>query len=417
MLLNIVRLLASALAAFMLGLLLAPMAYADYPATPRWIAYSVYYSTPDPACLEYFNGTGRPDLLPHTTVYVNDDQYGCVGNNANQYATATRSFTCPSGTLTGQTCSGDPPATCTAGANSPFESGRTNALAVCQGGCIVDVGSGAGDGATNKWTYLGKQSGVTCAAQPGTAAPPVVGPSPPLPAPCATGTCSGTVNSVAVCLPCGAPGTQPGVQNKSATTNPDGSGSKTSSGSQTNADGSTTNTGSTQTYGTDGLPTGNPTNTTSTGSKNPSENPQAEYCKDNPTSPMCKKGTFTGTCGSSFVCDGDGVQCAIAKEQHIRNCKLFDETNDLTALAAKMAAGTDPVLNPAAVANRETAPISGLMDRARMLSSSCPADMAFSYAGQSVTIPFAQLCTPMQWLGVLAVALTLLVGVRITLGT
>jgi hypothetical protein len=130
---------------------------------------------------------------------------------------------------------------------------------------------------------------------------------------------------------------------------------------------------------------------------------------------MCKVSTFSGTC-AAVACDGDAVQCAIAKEQYSRNCKLFEDVNAFTILGNKMMSGTDAVLNPAAAAQRETSAVSGLLNRGRLLSSSCPPDLTFTIGGQSVSMHLANLCTPMQWFGVIAVALTLLSGMRITLG-
>src|SRR5690606_10865770 len=49
------------------------------------------------------------------------------------------------------------------------------------------------------------------------------------------------------------------------------------------------------------------------------------FCEENPNSPQCKESSFGGSCQANFACDGDAIQCAIAKEQHIRACKLFDD--------------------------------------------------------------------------------------------
>lgn len=51
------------------------------------------------------------------------------------------------------------------------------------------------------------------------------------------------------------------------------------------------------------------------------------YCKQFPNDAKCKeeqKGEFGGVCAGGFTCKGDAIQCAIAKEQHKRNCQFWD---------------------------------------------------------------------------------------------
>ena len=64
------------------------------------------------------------------------------------------------------------------------------------------------------------------------------------------------------------------------------------------------------------------------------EKGQDEVCKEQPDLAMCKetKGQFSGSCTSSFRCDGDVLQCAALQEQHQRNCQLFDTPNDTSRL-------------------------------------------------------------------------------------
>jgi len=59
-------------------------------------------------------------------------------------------------------------------------------------------------------------------------------------------------------------------------------------------------------------------------------------CRKNDSGECYDEGdTFDGTCESDFECEGDVIQCAIAKEQHIRNCKMFEDKSDESDLYEK----------------------------------------------------------------------------------
>lgn len=47
------------------------------------------------------------------------------------------------------------------------------------------------------------------------------------------------------------------------------------------------------------------------------------FCKENPTSPMCKTGSFSGSCEAAPSCEGDPIQCATAKSTWETNCKTM----------------------------------------------------------------------------------------------
>lgn len=149
--------------------------------------------------------------------------------------------------------------------------------------------------------------------------------------------------------------------------------------------------------------------------------PMKPFCELNPDAPICAPSSFGGAC-SVFVCDGDAVQCAIALEQHKRNCTLFETATAFSTLGNSAAAGTDAgtANNPAAVANRETRSV-GSLNQSAFISAAPLADVTYSigeYAGQSysVTVPYSMLVSILTWAGVAAVALTLLWAARFVLG-
>lgn len=61
---------------------------------------------------------------------------------------------------------------------------------------------------------------------------------------------------------------------------------------------------------------------------------QKTKCQESPDLAVCKdsKDTFAGSCASAFSCEGDVLQCVMAKEQHRRNCQLFETPNDMSSL-------------------------------------------------------------------------------------
>lgn len=63
------------------------------------------------------------------------------------------------------------------------------------------------------------------------------------------------------------------------------------------------------------------------------EKTQGDACKEAPDLKQCKEDTgITGSCAGAFQCKGDGLQCAMALEQHKRNCELFEKQNDFSRL-------------------------------------------------------------------------------------
>lgn len=120
--------------------------------------------------------------------------------------------------------------------------------------------------------------------------------------------------------------------------------------------------------------------------------------------------TFGGACGSGFTCKGDAIQCAIAKDQLIRNCSTLEPDSAGSAFGAASAAGLRPSDHP--YLNGTTVVMSGsTFDQTNILSGSCPGDQSFavSAAFPSVVIPFSKMCTPAAWLGNILVGVTALV--------
>lgn len=117
------------------------------------------------------------------------------------------------------------------------------------------------------------------------------------------------------------------------------------------------------------------------------------YCQQNPNAKLCKDGGdsfFAGSCSASFTCEGDAIQCAIAREQHIRNCELFESETPQSELGEAMVAGTDDgaKFNPSQLANREIVNVSASLDASNGGISGSVQDVVIAVPDGSITLPF-----------------------------
>lgn len=119
------------------------------------------------------------------------------------------------------------------------------------------------------------------------------------------------------------------------------------------------------------------------------------------------KSGFAGTCKTGFACEGDAIQCAIAKEQHIMNCKLLDTENADPGYKAAID-GSDAKSADKLRENAQQVNVSNFDSSGLGWSRACPADPSFDVVGHSFTIPFSKVCGPLQVLAMASVGLTLL---------
>jgi hypothetical protein len=275
----------------------------------------------------------------------------------------------------------------------------------CTGGCYVG-GTGAVSGKTAGGAWRTEHFGpftlkaTTC---PPTGVPSTGTQETP---PCPSGQLPGTFNGVTVCKPASTTTT------KTGSTGTDGSGNSTGSSESTTTCSGTQCTTSTTTRNAAGAITGT---TVTTADKD-------RFCDVNPDTTICKKSSFAQSCAaavSSATCEGDAVQCAIAKEQHKRNCELFEAAGATRTLGEEAMARGDTRANdhPGATANIVTIGngTSGV-DSSDLLSGSatCPSDEVVTISGsQTVTIAWSKLCTPVGYLGNILVGLTALAWVFI----
>ena len=121
---------------------------------------------------------------------------------------------------------------------------------------------------------------------------------------------------------------------------------------------------------------------------------------------------FAGSCMAGFACEGDAVQCAIAREQHRRNCVMFNDPSPESLLydANKDKTGNQTGDNP----NNETVSLAGRIDTSDALGGgACISDLNVTVWGQSLTLPFSTICPSLAMLGNLLVAVSMLLAARI----
>lgn len=268
---------------------------------------------------------------------------------------------------------------------------------VSGGFCVVKAGVKT---CTHEVTYTG-----------GTCTPPAPSTTEPNPTPTVCKGTYGQVNGVDVCLPIGtdpAATVETAKKTETTTTPPDGTPSTT-----TTTDEKATCIGSmcttektTTTTGPDGLPK------TTTEKKSESKD---DFCKTNPRDPQCVTSSFGGSCSASFTCDGDAIMCAISREQHVRNCKLFDDVSSDEAKlydAQKNKTGSQTGDLPGS----ETIAIgSSSFDTSDAIGggSGCISDKSVTVAGKVVSIPFSSVCAHLAMLGNILLAVSYLLAGRI----
>lgn len=241
----------------------------------------------------------------------------------------------------------------------------------------------------------------------------------------------GEVNGIRTCVPNQA---ATGDTSSKETKNPDGTSSNTES-KTTCEKGVCTTTSTTATKDASG-------NTTST-STSSSTTSQREYCASNKASTVCaatngdknpsdkdgsdkgeekcegedcedKPGKFEGSCMAGFTCEGDALQCAQTREQHRRNCELFEKDTDGNSLTNKALNGTDDKSADALKASAGQVNVASSFDQSGYgWSRSCPSDtripLNFGGVSSEFSIPYSvTICGPLGILSWAGVGITLL---------
>ena len=305
---------------------------------------------------------------------------------------------------------------------APFSVGTANPLPGCNKGCMAAVGgfTTAIQSSEGKWVTQGsaKYVGSTCDPSVindlnGEADPEYVPEENPKTTPESDKTCTngfpGQVNGITVCVP---PKASSGVTQIEEKDN--GDGTKTNSKTEVKCENGKCEITKTSTT------TNTTTNSTVSSSSTTTTVDKATYCSENKTAGACKdekgdneegNGNFGGSCQAGFTCKGDAAMCAMAKEQHKRNCQTLEEDKDPASFINQVKNNTDSKSAEALQAQATQINISTQLNTSGSgLSRSCPADprIDLPFAGKSFVIPFSKVCPLLKIMSDVALMITAL---------
>ena len=321
---------------------------------------------------------------------------------------------CPTGhTLAGNTC--EPPSCPSKGTvegdsdNAVQSSGKSPGSSVCIGGCEWTGGGAVPSGCLNGKCYTFGPFTSTGGSCTGEGASGESTPAPETEAKCASkGMGSITINGTTTCVP---NSNSESTKETSETKTDSGGTTKTSKKSTTKCEGSKCTTTTEET--TTGSGGASSTKTTTT------EEPKQDYCQKNPTALECKEepeSKWGGSCVGGFSCDGDAVQCAMAREQYSRNCALIDDKSSPVVQLATTATGAAMPTGHPGLTPIEFNVNSSSINQANPYGTACPDDIHFSVAGHQLNIPLSDICPYLRALGYTLVAVSLWVAFKTVSG-
>ena len=386
-----------------------------------------------------YTGYGRDEYWLRTShiQYCYYTENGVGGSVMSDGVTVTGGYVCPENqnwTLTGSTCTrpdclatetrqgdGTCKSNCIVGVSAGSSSSvytssvKVSGNTLCVAGCTVTADTCA-SGATGGSACLGPfvETGTSCV--PASTTKEATPDTPEYK--CAkTGQCSGTVNGVAVCVPCQTSTSKSTSSDKKTQTDKNPDGSSSGSGSSSSTDESTTCENGVCTTKKKTTTT-NPDGSSSV-VETEEQKPQTDFCKENANLAICKEGSFSGSCaaGAAPSCTGDAVQCAQAEAAWKIQCDLSTEPDSEAFKLGKTlsSGGADPNGNPLSAENTKEISVSGIVSDAigeRSLSSQCISSPSFSVAGRSYTLDVTQFCQFASIIGYLMVAASSVIAIR-----
>lgn len=297
-------------------------------------------------------------------------------------------------------------------------------------GCVVVFDRMAafsyGSESVTEGKFDGKPGDTGLACTVGTGDTPAI----PKPEKCPNGY-TGTVNGVEVCVgKVPDSGVEPG---SSDTTVDDGTNTtNTRTNSNTTCENgrctTTTTVTTTVTNNASGTSTSSTNSTTTTQS-------HADFCKANAKASLCggsglpnvdgggsgggggngdeEPSSFTGACAGGFQCKGDAIQCAIAREQHIRACRLFDKESPESKLYEEFKGKEGDQTKD--LPGNETFSINDKINTSDALGAGGAglSDLSLTVWNQQVTLPLSMLNQYLAALGNVLLAVSFLLAFRI----
>ena len=309
---------------------------------------------------------------------------------------------------------------------APFSVGTANPMPGCNNGCMAAVGgfTTAIQSSEGKWVTQGSAKYVGSTCDPNVidalnreADPEYVPEENPKTTTESDKSCPngfpGQFNGVTVCVP---PKASSGVTETETKDN--GDGTKTNSKTEVKCENGKCEVTKTSTT------TNNTTNNTVSSSSTTTTVDKADYCSKNKTAGVCKdekgeeegKGKFGGSCSGGFTCEGDALQCAIAKEQHKRSCELHVNESPESKLYEASKGKTGKVTDD--LPGNETIALTNRIDTSSALGAGyCPLrDINVDMFGYSKVLPLSDHCEKIGYVKIFFVSFCLLLGLWIVFG-
>lgn len=351
--------------------------------------------------------------------YIAFDSWSCPANSSRLGAQGR--CTCSSGyTDTGSSCESPRPTAAEAVAlvtamGNVVVAGNSLSLEMCVKGTSVRGQMSAvypefGNAIWGPYTSTGQACTVGSGA--GVAAPatmPRVADAADSTSCAALGGQYGKVNGVAVCVPrSDDPPNVAGVVQPSPESQTTADGTVIAEVNTTTCDSSTCTTTTTTTT----TPPGG-TSTTSTATATAS---QDDYCRQNSHLAMCKDARyFAQGCAAPPACDGDAIQCGIARQTWATSCAL-DPSETAETSRGRSAAAVVGDQSANLEGNRSIAISASSYSQDPVFSPSGMSDVTVTVSGQQITIPFSSVNYILEMLGSIGVAVCFLAAMKITFG-
>lgn len=147
---------------------------------------------------------------------------------------------------------------------------------------------------------------------------------------------------------------------------------------------------------------------------------QGDFCQKNPKAVMCstateKDSSFGGACLSGFTCEGDAVQCAIAKEVYVQNCKLNAPTDQSSLFDSERKRSGNLTSDLPGNSNVTLSAASFDQSNALGAGASCIQDLSVTVMGRPLLLPFSMVCPGLENLGAVLLAVSFLLAARIVI--
>lgn len=365
---------------------------------------------------EVYNNPLQYRTITNQLSYTCD--YGVTGTDISNGVLSGSTCNCPAGkypTQAGTACFGAIGAACELLTGKPvYLSGPGKVgpgAAACDGGtscAAVFTGFTVNvkNNATGQWSTAGDgtYTGATCTPGPNTDFETTN---------CPGGTV-GEINGTTVCVPYDPnrnviESTRSTTSTGSVTTSTPGGGTTTTTTTDattktTSCSGGTCTTTTTSTrVNADG--------TTTTEKKTESQ-PKDDFCRDNPRNPACKDSSFSGSCNTSFACDGDAVQCAVARATNQSYCEMTKTSPESELYGSSKTNSGIQTGNLPGNGSFGIGP--GSFNSSDAIGgAACIADRTITVVGVSVTLPFTKVCPWLQTLKTILLSIAYLLAATI----